>query len=129
MPDIDLAAVVVAAVAAFVLSGVSYGVLGDRFATGRPTAPELPGWLLPAVELPRNVVLAAVVVGLASGLSVDSVGGGLLLGAVLWVGFPLVLWTGAIAHEGTPWRLAALHGGDWLLKLLAIAAIAGGWPW
>jgi hypothetical protein len=40
-----------------------------------------------------------------------------------------VLWAGAVAHEGTPWRLAVLHGGDWLLKLLVVVAIAGGWPW
>jgi hypothetical protein len=36
--------------------------------------------------------------------------------------------TGAVADEGTPWRLTALHGGDWLLKLLAVGAIAAGWP-
>ena len=48
-----------------------------------------------------------------------------LRGLALWVGFPLVLWTGAVVHEDTPVRLAALHGGDWLLKLLALGLLAG----
>ena len=51
--------------------------------------------------------------------------GGLALGAALFAGFPLVLWVGAIVHEGTPVRQAVLHGGDWLLKLLALGVIVG----
>ena len=42
---------------------------------------------------------------------------------MLWIGFPFVLWTGAVIHESTPVRLAVLHGGDWLLKLLLIGVI------
>ena len=45
----------------------------------------------------------------------------------MFAGFPLVLWTGAILWEKTPWKLAALHGGDWLFKLLLIGAIVGVW--
>lgn len=52
-------------------------------------------------------------------------GDGLLLGLCLWVGFPLILWTGAILWEGTRWKLAAVHGGDWLIKLLAMGALIG----
>ena len=29
--------------------------------------------------------------------------GGLLLGAALWIGFPRVLWIGAMIHKNTPW--------------------------
>jgi len=38
-----------------------------------------------------------------------------------------VLWTGALIWENTPWKLAALHGGDWLAKLLAVALIVSVW--
>jgi hypothetical protein len=38
---------------------------------------------------------------------------------------PLLLRAGAILHEHTPLKLAAIHGGDWLAKLLVVAAIAG----
>jgi hypothetical protein len=64
-----------------------------------------------------------VVAGLAAQGEIDDWTGGLLLGLALWIGFPLVLWTGALIHENTPWRLAAIHAGDWLVKLLVVAMI------
>lgn len=51
--------------------------------------------------------------------------GGLVLALVLWIGFPAVLWIGAIVHANTPWRVAAIHAGDWLVKLLVLGAIVG----
>ena len=51
----------------------------------------------------------------------------MLLGLALWIGFPFVLWAGAMLHESTPWRLAAIHAGDWLVKLLLIAVIVTAW--
>jgi hypothetical protein len=36
----------------------------------------------------------------------------------------LDLGAGALLHEKTPPKLAAIHAGDWLLKLVAIAVIA-----
>lgn len=108
--------IAVATVAAFISGGAYYSVLGpDSDAT-------MPPWKL-AVEVLRCLVLAAVVAGLASQIDIDEWTGGLLLGLVLWVGFPFVLWTGAVIHENTPVRLAALHAGDWLLKLLLIGVI------
>ncbi|PZF81170.1 DUF1761 domain-containing protein [Jiangella anatolica] len=122
MPDVSLLAVVLGTVAAFVIGFVYYGVVGAP--AGAASLPR-PAWQVPVVELVRNLVLAAVVVGVAAAADVASAGGGLLLGLVLWIGFPLVLWTGAMFHEGVPLRTALTHGGDWLLKLLAIGLIAG----
>jgi Protein of unknown function (DUF1761) len=108
--------IAVATVAAFLSGGAYYSVLG-------PDADQrMPPWKF-AAEVLRCLVLAAVVAGLASQIDVDDWTGGLLLGLVLWVGFPLVLWTGAVIHEGTPIKLAALHAGDWLVKLLLIGVI------
>lgn len=124
MPDVSLLAVGLATVAAFLIGFVYYGVVGVP-AADRGELPERPTWQLPVVELARCLVLAAVVVEVAAAADVSSAGGGLLLGLVLWVGFPLVLWTGAMFHEGVPVRTALVHGGDWLLKLLAIGLVAG----
>ena len=80
------------------------------------------------VEVLRCLVLAAVVAGLAAQAHVESWAGGLVLGLVLWIGFPVVLWIAAIVHENTRWRLAAIHAGDSLVKLLAVGVVVSVWP-
>ncbi|MGH3112080.1 MAG: hypothetical protein ACRDOP_01270, partial [Gaiellaceae bacterium] len=67
MPDVELLAVLVATMAAFVLSWIYYVVLGEQLAgvseaaaAGEPPAP----WKV-AVELLRSLILATVVAGLA----------------------------------------------------------------
>lgn len=107
--------IAVATVAAFLLGGAYYAI----FATG---GGELRPWMV-AVEVLRCLVLVSVVAWLAAEAGVHDVAGGVALGAGLFVGFPLVLWVGAIVHERTPVGKAVLHGGDWLVKLLAIGAI------
>lgn len=124
MPDVNLLAVLVATVAAFVSGGVYYGVLGARLAEVRPAAAaggaQMAPWKL-AVEFGRCLLLAAVVAGVAARGEIDDWTGGLLLGLALWIGFPFVLWAGAVIHENAPWRLAVIHAGDWLVKLLLSA--------
>jgi Protein of unknown function (DUF1761) len=73
-----------------------------------------------------NVLAATVAAFVAGGAYysvVPTTGGGLLLGLVLWTGFPLVLRVGAVIHENTPIALAVVHAGDWLLKLLLVGTI------
>lgn len=130
MPEIDPVAVLVATGAAFVAGGAYYAVLGRQLAEVSEAAAaggHPPPWKLGA-ELLRCLILAAVVAGLASQGGIDAWTGGVALGLALWTGFPFVLWTGAVIHEKTPRRLAAIHGGDWLVKLLGIAVIVTVWP-
>jgi uncharacterized protein DUF1761 len=129
MPDLSPLAVLVATVAAFVAGGAYYAVFGQALAevSGAADADQqTPPWTL-AIEVLRCLIIAAVVVGLASHGEIDEWTGGLVLGLALWVGFPVVLWIGAIVHEHAPWRLAVIHAGDWLLKLLVVAMIASVW--
>ena len=129
MPDVEILAVLAAAVAAFAIGGTYYSVFGEQLAAVSDVAAageQPPPWVL-AAELGRCLVLALVVAGLASQGEIDELAGGLALGLALWIGFPLVLWTGAMIHENTPWRLAAIHAGDWLLKLLAVGALVSVW--
>jgi Protein of unknown function (DUF1761) len=123
MPDVNPGAVLVATIVAFVIGGVYYSVLGEQLATVSDAAASggrFGPWQF-GVELARSLILAAVVAGLAARGQVDTWSGGLLLGLVLWIGFPLVLWIGAMIHEKTPWKLAVIHAGDWFVKLLAVA--------
>jgi len=126
--DIPLLAVVLAAVAAFALSGAWYSVWGDRLAALHPAY--APGRARPAggtavVELVRNLVVASVVAVLVVRLDPSSVGSSSGLGLLLWLGFPAPILAGSVWHERVPAALAAIHAGDWLFKLLAVAALVG----
>jgi hypothetical protein len=123
-----LFAVVAAAVAGFIGSGIYYTALGGPLEAARPdtSAPTARPWTYGA-EFARTVVIAAVMAGVASVAGIESWLGGMALGLVLWVGFPLMLWLGAILHEGTSPSLAAIHAGDWLFKLGVIGVIVGAW--
>lgn len=129
MPEVHILAVLAGAVAAFGLGATYYGVLGERPAEagdGAAATESFPPWKV-AVELVRCLILAAVVAGLAAQSEIGDWTGGVLLGVALWVGFPVVLWTGATIHENTPWRAAAIHAGDWLVKLIVVGAIVAVW--
>ncbi len=92
-----------------------------------PAAPDRGRRPAPAnalLEFVRTAVVAAVVAGLARALDLHGVGSILLLGLVLWVGSPLILLTGS---ENVPPMTAALHAGDWLVKLVVISIIVGLW--
>lgn len=107
---------------AFVLGGAWYAALG---APGGADGPPRSGPLTALVEVVRCLVLAGVVTGLAAAAGAGTWRHGLVLGLVLFAGFPLVLWTGAMWHERTPLRTAAVHAGDWLVKLAAVGTLAG----
>lgn len=128
MVSVNMLAVLVAAVAGFVASGGWYAVFGNRLAA-LSTGGEVsrPPALQATVELLRNLVVAAVVAGLAAGLELGSWAGAVLLGLALWIAFPVVLLGGSVFHENVPSRLAAIHAGDWLVKLLLITVIVGLW--
>jgi hypothetical protein len=110
---------------AFVLGGAWYATLGAPAAAADGERLSRPAGLTALVETVRCLLLAAVVTTLALLTGADTWWQGLLLGVLLFVGFPLVLWTGAMWHERTPLRTALVHGGDWLIKLVAVGALMG----
>ena len=77
-----------------------------------------------ATELLRSAAVAGLVAGLMRTASWTSPTEGAPLGLALWV-LPVMLLVGAMVHEGTPRRAAVAHGGDWLIKLVAIGALVG----
>jgi len=78
-------------------------------------------------ELGRNLILAYVVGRFAVLLEVVDWKGALNLGVWLWIGFPVLLLSGSVMWQNVPWMLAAIHAGDWLVKILLIAVILGVW--
>ncbi len=127
--ELNFLAVVVAAVAAFILSGVWYGVFGSQLALLHPAYADS-GSLsakVVIVELARNLVLALVLAWLVDQIGVDDWAQAALIGFLLWIGIAVVLLIGSVYHEKVPAKLAAIHAGDWLLKLVVIAIIVGVW--
>lgn len=127
--EMNFWALAAATVAAFVISSLWYGAFGrrlaalsDAYAGTEPT----PGWIIP-VEVGRSAVVATATSGLSSLIGIDGLIGALTLGLALWAAFPLTILIGSVVHEKVDWRIAAIHAGDWLVKLLVIATIVGLW--
>lgn len=121
-------AVLTASVAAFVVSSVWYTAFGKVWARLSPAGAEArpAAWRMGA-EFGRTLVLVAAFAVLATAAGVRGVPGALGLALPVWAGFPLVILAGSVLHERVPVRLAALHAGDWLVKIVVVAAIVGVW--
>jgi hypothetical protein len=130
MMELKYVAVAVAAVAVFVLSTAYYIAFTKHLkrlsAAYADAESGTPPWKV-AIELLRSALVGTVVAGLVSLIGIDGVVEAVQLGLALWIGFPVVLLTGSVVWENVPPRLAAIHSGDWLLKLLAIAVIVTLW--
>ena len=123
----DLPAIGLASAAAVAASGAWYAAFGRRLARLDDAYAEdtaAAGWIVP-VELARSGTVAVTVSALAARTGVTRPRDAVRLGLALWVAFPGVLLTGSVVHEKVPWRLAAIHAGDWLVKLLLVSLATG----
>ena len=130
MIHLNYLAISAAATAAFVFAAAYYIALSGQRAKVSPAAaaagPRPRAWLM-ALELVKSLVVALVVAGLVSLLGITDWTGAVKLGLALWIAFPVVLLIGPVTQENVPWRLAAIHAGDWFAKLLIIAVIVSVW--
>ena len=120
-----------AAVAAFVGSSVWYVVFGNELAKVSPVFAELQeqkaaAWRMLAV-FAGSVVLSFVVaffIGVKGDVTwMGAVG----IGCLLWLGLSAVQWMSSMVWEKVPLTMAAIHAGDWLMKLVVISTIVGVW--
>ena len=79
------------------------------------------------IEFARCFILVYVVTRIATLHSDLSLLGSIHIGLFLWVGFPVILLTGSVIWDNVPWKVAAIHAGDWFVKLLVISIIARVW--
>jgi hypothetical protein len=134
MLKINYWAVVVAAVAAFVVGALWYspllfgkaymqvrGINPAAMAAAKPPVGELLG------ELVKNLVVAFVLARFVVLLGVADWKAALQLGLWLWLGFQAMLLMGAVLHEKMPWMLYAIHAGDAFAKTLLMSVILGVW--
>lgn len=128
--EINYLAIGVAVVVAFVASTAWYTVFGaerDRLLGTAGAASERPPVWMMLVELVRSFVVAYVLAVLFGLAGVAGFFGAVGIGLMMWVGFPVVLLVGSVIWDRVPFKLAAIHAGDWLVKLLLMAIIVGIW--
>jgi len=87
---------------------------------------KMPGGKL-LVEFVRCFLLAYVVARFVILLGLTTLLGAVHFGLFLWIGFPVILLTGSVLWENVPWKVAAIHAGDWLVKMLVIPIIVTLW--
>ena len=74
----------------------------------------------------QSLVVAFMLAYFVERLGVVDWRGAVRLGALVWI-FPAMILLGSVVHENVPFMLAAIHAGDWLVKLLLMAVIVGVW--
>ena len=135
MPHVNYIAVLVAAIVVFVLGWLWYSPLlfykPWMRARGMDPAVAMTGAKMPTgklvIELVRCLVLAYIVAHFVAALGITNWLGAIHFGIFLWIGFPVILLVGSILWENTPVKVAAIHAGDWLVKLLVIPIIVTVW--
>ncbi len=133
MTGINYLAVVVAALAALLASMLWYILFAkqrrelSRQELSSPDDMRRPRPVKMLIEVLRNLILALVLGYFILHLGITNLAGAVLFGLVAWIGFPLMLLTGSALWENVPWKLAAIHAGDWLVKLVLMTAILGAW--
>jgi hypothetical protein len=77
-------------------------------------------------EFVRWLILAFIFARFMVALGIGELRGALAFGATMWLAIYTAL-AGSVLHEGTPWRLYAIHAGDGLAKIALITTILGLW--
>jgi len=135
MVHVSFLPVLVAAVVVFVLGWLWYSPLlfykpWMRLRGLDPVAAmagaKMPGGKL-LVELVRCLLLAYVIARFVALLGISSWLMAVHFGFMVWIGFPVIILAGSVLWENTPWKVAAIHAGDWLVKLLVISVIVTLW--
>ena len=87
---------------------------------------KMPGGKL-VVELARCLILAYVIARFVALLGISSWLMAVHFGFMVWIGFPVIILAGSVLWENIPWKVAAIHAGDWLVKMLVISIIVTLW--
>jgi hypothetical protein len=135
MVHVNYLAVLVAAIAVFVLGWLWYSPLlfykPWMRARGMDPVAAMAGAKMPAgklvIELLRCIVLAYIIARFVALLGISNWMGAVHFGFLLWIGFPVILLIGSMLWENVPLKVAAIHAGDWLVKLLVIPIIVSVW--
>ena len=126
---VRLRAVVATGLLAFICSLVWYSPLlfGGVWMAHRGNAVSTtPAWTFVVAPL-REIAVALVLAHLIVRLAITDVGRAMRLAVALWLAFHAVGMAGAVLWDNMPWQLGLVHGGDWLMKAVIMAAMLTVW--
>ena len=134
MNNVNLLALAVAVLTAFIVSGLWYSPLlfGRQWLALRgKDASTAKGKKMTAArmigEIVRVLIIAFVLSHFVSVLGVESILGAIELALWIWVGFYAIILAGSVIHDQVPWKLAAIHAGDGLVRIILITIIISVW--
>ena len=126
-------AILVAAVACFLLEAGWYSIFLQPWLNGIGHTSQ---WLMGmgvnpalqfAVALAAEAVIAAGRSCLIQLTGVQTAMRGVKVAALLWLGFVLPVWSTEYVFEIRPWSLLGINAGFWLIGMMLMGAIVGGW--
>jgi hypothetical protein len=127
-------AIVVAAIACFLFEAGWYSLFLQSWIDGIGRTRE---WLMsaagynPALQYSTALISAAVIASAISCLTQltgpQTALRGIKVAALLWFGFVLTTWSTEYVFEVRPWSLLGINCGFWLLGMILMGAIVGGW--
>ena len=130
MIAINYLAVVVAGFVAFVASAIWYIIFGKEMAKVSPAFAEQQQkrepWKMGAV-IAQSIVIAFVLAYIIARSGAINWLDAAWIGFILWLGLSAMQWVGSMLWEKAPLKMALIHGGDWLLKMILISIIVGIW--
>ncbi len=127
--NISWVGVIVATIAAFILGGAYYGVLGKpwmKAARIDPSQTTMSASLF-AVSIASEFVMAVILSVLIGtlGMGDASIAKALMIAFILWLGLVVTTLTVNHRYQGFGWDLTLIDGAHWLLVLLAQGAVVG----
>lgn len=116
-----------AAVAAFIVGAVYYGVLAKPWAAAQGKSPDdfqpSPGLFI--TSFLAELIMAWMLMGVMGHASATTLQGGLISGFFIWFGFVITTMVVNHAYGDRTRALTIIDGGHWLLVLLAMGAVLG----
>lgn len=134
MPPINYVGILAAAVAAWLVGAVWYGVLGKQWLAALGwTEADMAGpdgkRRMPVGPMILSFVAALIMAFLLSGLmghiGAATVRSGIISGALVWVGFVVTTIAVNNAFQQRKVMLTVIDGGHWLLALIVQGAVLG----
>jgi hypothetical protein len=130
-------AILVASVTVFLLSAVWYTVFMKIWLTGigrtldsiveAGKAAGMSEWMQYVTAFVCTGVMAVAISCVTQLTGPQTMARGVKVGALLWLGFVATVWATEYVFEVRPLSLFAVNAGFWLVGMVVIGAIVGGW--